>query len=193
MSLVIGIEHEDRVILAGDSAVGIVDHPGEIYSLRHLEKIARCGPYLLGYCDNARIGQVVVHHVDRPEPPESGPLAPFLVREVVPEIRRAVEAAGAAQEGRAVLGPKTVVLVAVRGELYIISADFTVIRSEGFTCIGFGRAAAYPVMDALLAAGIESAHKRVEMTLEIVSGRSPFVAPPFRFLESSSAPCSTQR
>ena len=183
MSLIIGVEEEGRVILAADSAAS-TEERFEFYSLRHLEKIARCGPYLVGYCDNARVGQVLFHHVDWPDPPESGPLASFLVREVVPEIRRAVHAAGAAQEGRTFLGPRTVVLVAARGELYAVGADLAVVRSEGLVCIGSGRSAAYPVMDALLAAGVSSVRERIEMTLETVARRSPNVAPPFRFLET---------
>jgi 20S proteasome alpha/beta subunit len=183
MSLAIGVETKDRVLMGADSAVGILGSPGEIYSLRHLEKIVRCGPYLLGYCDNARVGQVLVHHLSWPEPPDSQPLTSFLIRELVPEIRRTLQDADAAQEGRTILGPDTVLLVAARGELYTINADLTVVRSEGLVCIGCGRHAAYPVMDALQAAGVESARQRIEMTLEIVAGRSPLVRPPFRFLE----------
>ena len=131
MTLVIAIEVPGGVIMAADSAAG---RPEEFYVYRHLAKIARCGPYLVGHCGNARIGQVLNHLV---------PLAPFLIREVMPAVRRALHDAGAAQEGPAILGETTVVLVALGGELYIVGNDLTVVRSEGLTCIGCGRHAAY--------------------------------------------------
>ncbi len=183
MTLVIGNEVPGGVIMAADSAAG---RPEEFYVYRHLEKIACCGPYLIGHCGNARIGQVLHHLIDWPEPPSSGLLAPFLIREVMPVVRRAVQDAGAAQEGRAILGETTVVLVAVGGELYIVGNDLTVVRSEGLACIGCGRHAAYPAMEALRAAGVEPARKRIEMTLEIVARRVPVVEPPFRFLTLSA-------
>ena len=179
MTLVIANEVPGGVIMAADSAAG---KPEEFYVYRHLEKIARCGRYLVGHCGNARIGQVLNHLVEWPEPPSSGPLAPFLIREVIPAIRRALQHAGAAQEGPAILGETTVVLVAVGSELYIVGNDLTVVRSEGLTCIGCGRHAAYPVMEALEAAGVEPAQRRIEMALEIVARRVPVVEPPFRFL-----------
>ncbi len=178
MTLVIGSEVPGGVIMAADSAAG---KPEEFYVYRHLEKIARRGQYLIGHCGNARIGQVLHHLIEWPEPPSSGPLAPFLIREVMPMVRRAVQDAGAAQEGRAILGETTVVLVAVGGELYIVGNDLTVVRSEGLACIGCGRHAAYPAMEALEAAGVEPAIKRIEMALEIVARRVPVVEPPFRF------------
>ena len=154
-----------------------------------MTKIARCGPYLFGYCGNARIGQVLHYLLEWPEPPESGPLAPFFVRMLMPEIRRAVQDAGAAQQGRGILGEATILLVAVRGELYVVDPELTVVRTDGLACIGCGRHAAYPAMEALKAAGVEPARKRIEMALEIVAHRVPVVEPPFRFLES----CATTR
>ncbi len=182
MTTVIAVEEHARVIMGADSAAG---KPEEYYVFRHLEKIARCGRYLIGHCGNARIGQVLHHLVEWPEPPSSGPLAPFLIREVMPEVRRAVQDAGAAQEGRCILGDTTVVLLAVRGELYVVCADLTVIRSDGLACIGCGRHAAYPAMEALELSGVEPARKRIETALEIVARRVPVVEPPFRFLEGT--------
>lgn len=181
MTLIIAVEEDGRVIMGADSAVG---KPEEFYVLSHMEKIAQCGRYLLGHCGNARIGQVLHHLVEWPEPPDSGPLAPFLVQQVMPEVRRAIQDAGAAQQGPAILGDTTVVLMALRGELYVVGADLTVVRTEELACIGCGRHAAYPAMEALKAAGVEPAHKRIEMALEIVARRVPVVEPPFRFLEN---------
>ena len=135
-------------------------------------------------CGSARVGQVLQHCTEWPEPPPSVDLLPFLVREVVPEILRSVRDAGAAEPSDGLyLGKTTVVLLGVRGELYVLASDLTVFRARGPACIGCGRRAAYPVLDALEAASIRPARRRMEMTLDIVARHVPFVAPPFRFLE----------
>lgn len=181
MTLIIAAVEPDRILMAADSAFG---NPEEFYVYPDIPKIARCGPYLVGSCGITRIGQALHHLVEWPEPPESDDLLPFLIREVLPEIRRAVEGAGAAQPGRAFLGDKTVILIGVRRQLFAVGADLAVVRpSGGLACIGRGRHVAYPVMKALKAAGIEPARKRMEMTLEIVAQHVPVVRPPFRLLE----------
>jgi hypothetical protein len=180
MSLIIGKEEPDRVVMGADSAGG---SPEEFYLYPHLPKIALCGQYLVGSCGSARVGQVLQHHVEWPEPPRSADLLPFLVRELVPEIRRTAEEAGIAPERQFFLGAKTVVLLGIRGELYVLCSDLTVFRSRGVACIGCGRHAAYPVMAALQEAGIGSARQQIEMTLDVVARHVPVVGPPFRLLE----------
>jgi hypothetical protein len=181
MSLVISEEEEGRVIMGADSAAGSAE---EIHVYPDLEKIVQRGPYLVGHCGQALVGQAVNVFVEWPEPPKSGELLPFLVREVVPEIRRGVQEAGAVYEGPAILGDKTVLVLALRGQLFVIGSDLFVIKSPGLTCIGAGRPYAYPTMKALKAAGVEPARKRIEMTLKAAAEECPFVRPPFRFLKS---------
>ncbi len=180
MTLIIGKEKQGRIIMAADSAFG---SPEEFYIYPNVSKIARCGPYLVGGCGATRITQTLRHFVEWPEPPESDDLLPFLIREVLPEVRRAVEAVGAGQSGRLFLGDKTALLIGIRGQLYAVGSDLAVIRTHGLACIGCGRHAAYPVMEALERAGIEPARKRIEMTLDIVARHVPVVEPPFRFFE----------
>jgi hypothetical protein len=183
MTLVISTVEAHSVIMGADSASG---SPEESYVCSHLAKIALCGPYLVGWCGAARVGQILHHCVQWPEPADSDDLLPFLVQEVAPEIRRAVKGAGAEYPGRGFLGEKTAVLVGIRGQLYSFGCDLAVVRWDGPICIGCGRHAAYPVLEALKLAGIEPARKRIEMTLDIVARHAPVVEPPFRFLELSS-------
>ena len=183
MTLIIGNEEPGRVILAADSATGT---PEESYTEPHLSKIAFCGGdrYLVGSCGSARVAQVLQHLTEWPEPPTSGDLLPFLIREVVPEILRSVQEASAAEPSNGLyLGKTTVVLLGVRGELYALASDLTVFRARGPACIGCGRRAAYPVLEALEKAGVEPARRRMEMTLDVVARHVPVVQPPFRFLE----------
>lgn len=135
-----------------------------------------------------RFGQVVNLLVEWPEPPRSGELLPFLAREVVPEIRRAVQDAGAAQDGREILGNQTVLLVGLLGQLFIVARDLYVVPSPGPSCIGSGRHHGYGAMHALKAAGVEPAQKRIEMALEAAADYSLCVRPPFRILETVGNP-----
>ncbi len=181
MTLVIAQEEAERVIMGADSAAGSLE---EVHTFPNLEKIVRRGPYLVGHCGNGLVGQVVNLLVEWPKPPTSGDILPFFAREIVPEIRRAVQDAGAAQEGRGILGDKTVLLIGLRGQLFIVAADLNVIRSPGLSCIGAGRHHGYAAMHALKAAGIEPATKRIEMALQAAAEYSLYVRPPFRILET---------
>lgn len=182
MTLVIAQQEAGRVIMGADSAAGSTD---EIHTYPDLEKIFRRGPYLVGVCGSWLICQVVNYLVEWPEPPDSGDLLPFLFGEVVPEIRRAVKAADALHGAPTFLGDKTVLLVGLRGQLFIITSDLSVVRSAGLSCIGSARQYGYAAMHALKAAKIKSARRRIEMALETAAEFSNFVRPPFRILESS--------
>jgi hypothetical protein len=179
MTLVLGAEEAQQIVMGADSVAGDAD---ELYSYPGLEKIFERGPYLVGCCGFARVGQVLQHLVEWPDPPTKGELMPFLVHELVPEIRRAVEDAGAATEGRSFLGEKTVLLIGLQGQLWCMGSDLLVIRTHGVACIGSGRHRAYPTMHALQAAGVEPAQKRIAMTLEATAAYTARVGPPFRFL-----------
>jgi ATP-dependent protease HslVU (ClpYQ) peptidase subunit len=182
MSLVISTEEAGHVLMGADSAAGSAE---EVHVFPDLEKIIRRGPYLVGHCGRALVGQALSVLAKWPEPPKRGEeLLPFLVREVVPEIRRAVRDAGAAAEGPGILGDKTVLLVGLHGQLFAVGADLFVVKAPGLFCIGAGRPYAYPTMKALKAAGVEPARKRIEMTLKAAAEECPLVRPPFRFLES---------
>lgn len=185
MTLVIAEKEAGRVIMGADSAAGGRE---EIHTYPDIEKVVRRGPYLVGHCGSGRIGQVVNLLVEWPDPPQSGALLPFLVREVVPRIRRAVRDAGAAREGVAILGEKTVLLVGLHGQLLAIGCDLNVLDLSGPACIGAGRHHGYGAMHALKAAGVEPARKRVEMALRAAADDSLYVRPPFHILETPGDP-----
>ena len=105
---------------------------------------------------------------------------------MAPAILLAAQAAGIEPAQGLFLGDRTVVQIGVRGELYVMGSDLVVFRSRGLSCIGYGRHAGYPVMEALDRAGVGPARRQIEMTLEIVAQHVPVVAPPFRFLEQSA-------
>ena len=115
MSVVIAVSDGETIEAGADSAVG---SPEEIYELLEPKVFVR-GDYLIGYCGSLRIGQILRYQTELPEPPPDGNLTAFLVQEVVPEIQRAVEVAGAAGKDH-FLPNKTVILLGCRGGLWSI-------------------------------------------------------------------------
>ena len=177
MTCVVATIDGNTIQAGSDTAIG---HFEEIYDMAEHKVFIR-GSYLIGFCGSARVGQILQYKVELPAPPDEEDLTPFLVQEIVPRIRQAVEAEGSANEGRNFLGDKTVVLMGCRSQLWCILADTTVVETVPFAAIGSGRHHAYGALHALEAAGVEPARERLEWALGAAAEFSPMVRRPFRF------------
>jgi len=178
MTLIVTEKDPDRIVMGADSALGAAD---EVYTCPNTQKIFRADSYLVGVCGSTRISQIL-QFMRWPNPPDAID-DPFIVRNIVPAIREAAHDGGALLNGHAVLGERTVITVAVHGEIIVLGCDLAMVRLNGPVCIGSGRHAAYATMRALKAAGVEPARRRIELTLEAVAEYSLYVRPPFRVLE----------
>jgi ATP-dependent protease HslVU (ClpYQ) peptidase subunit len=181
MTIVLAETEDQTVTFAADSAGSWGD---EIYTI-DLPKAFTLGPYLFGYCGSYRIGQVLRHCLELPEPPASDP-EKFLVREVVPILRQAVVDQGAAADGRFFLGEKTTILVAFRGRIWSIGTDLAVFPELSYAAIGSGRLRAYGALHALNAAGVEPARRRLELALTATAEHTANVRPPWHFASGAS-------
>jgi len=121
MTVVLADTQDETLIFAADSAASNGD---EIYTV-DTPKVFALGSYLFGYTGSYRIGQILRHYVELPEPPERE-AERFLVREVVPILRAAVLEQGAAGPGQDFLGEKTALLVGFRSRIWCIGTDLTV-------------------------------------------------------------------
>lgn len=176
MTVVLAETEGRSIIFAADSAGAKGD---EIYTIG-LPKVFALGPYLFGYTGSYRIGQILRHYVELPDPPEIHPER-FLVREAVPILRQAVNDQGAALHGPGFLGEKTAILVAFHGRIWCIGTDLTVLPETSYAAIGSGRLRAYGALHALNAAGVEPARKRLELTLAATAEYTANVRPPWHF------------
>ena len=185
MTLVLAMVDDQGNIHAGaDSAIG---GENEIYEF-HEPKVFIKGPYLLGYCQSARLGQVLRYHFDAPEPPPGEEdLNGFMVATFVPALRHVLEAHGAMTPGLAEMPQGSVVLVGYRGQLWCIATNLTVTQMTPRAAIGSGRNHAYGALHALMASGAESPGRIIELAMEAASKHAPHVRPPFRFLEMPAA------
>ncbi len=185
MTCVVGITDGDKITLGADSAIGQGD---EIYAFDSMRKIFAHGPYLLGFCGLARVGQILRFQADLPEPAAAAELEPFIVRELVPAIRQAVTSEGVEGPGRLILGERTTLLLGCQGQLWSIGADLMAVRETSFAAIGSGRLRAYGALYALDKAGLESDQRRLELALEAAAAYTSTVRPPWHFISSASAP-----
>jgi hypothetical protein len=181
MSCIVGITDGKTVTFGADSAGGLGD---EIYTLDVHKAFAR-GPYLFGVCGSMRVGQVLRFKAELPEPPATD-LEPFLVRELVPAIRRALTEEGVAGSGTEILGDKTAILLGCRGQLWTICQDLTLVREAPYAAIGSGRLRAYGALHALHASSVEPARRLLEMALAAAAAYTSNVRPPWHFVSGGS-------
>jgi len=184
VSIVLGDTEKGSLVFAADSAGATGD---EIYTI-DTPKVFALGSYLLGYCGSYRVGQVLRHHLELPEPPAGDPER-FLVREVVPILRETVaaqcgvaDASAASGPIRRHLGEKTALLVGFRGRIWCVGPDLTVTPEPAYAAIGSGRLRAYGALHALHAAGVGPVGRRLELALEATFAFTANVRPPWRFV-----------
>jgi hypothetical protein len=187
MTCAIAVVEGEDIEAGADSALC---GPEEIYQMQE-DKVFVRGPYLIGYCGRARIGQILRYRLDFPDPPDDGDLTSFLIRGLASAIRRAVEAEGAAGRGRDLLGEKTVLILGCRARLWCIQPDLSIAETTPFAAIGSGRHKAYGALHSLTAADVQPARRRIELALEAAAQFTPSVRPPFRFVTLKST-CTGQ-
>lgn len=177
-----GIE-KGMVLLGGDCA-GVV-RGQEIYSLRNA-KVFRKGVYVLGYTTSFRLGQIVRHGVELPDPPPAEPadeviLEAFLATTWVDALRQALRQHGF----EPTLGEAGSLVVGVRGALFVIGKDFQVLAGRApYVAVGSGRHLAYGALAALETAAPElPLETRGRIALEAAERFSPEVRGPFGWVE----------
>lgn len=133
MTCVVGVVGPDHVVIAGDSAA--VD--GDEVSTGPV-KVFRRGPYIIGYCESFRVGQVIRYRTKFSEQ-KCDDLVEHLATVFVDELRTALHKAGAtsSSDPDELAGP---LLVGHRsGRLFTIDTDYGVHEAvDGYAAIGCG-------------------------------------------------------
>lgn len=189
MTCIVAVTDGRRVVMGGDSAgVTGIGLDCELYSLANA-KVFRTGPYAIGFTTAYRIGQILRYHVTWPEPPtRPEAFEGFLVTEVVPEVRRALETGGAmrTENGQTRGGH---FLLAWGGQLFGILEDFCVVRPHlPYAAIGAGKQAAYGALEILADQPALSLENRVQRALEVAQTYNPWVRAPFCLVSTDDPP-----
>lgn len=181
MTAIVGIAERGQVWMGSDSAG--VSGSGFVLTVRTSPKVFRVGPYIMGYTDSFRMGQVLQHGMKPPTPPRRGDLERFLVTEWVDALRAALKAAGWAttrdgQEGAGLF------LLGVRGRLFYIGSDYQVGESaDGYDAVGCG---SEPARGSLFATAGAKPETRILTALKAAQRFSAGVRGPFHIVRSGS-------
>lgn len=170
MTCIVGLEHDGSVTIGADSAA--VDEMR--ISARVDPKVFRVGPYLIGFTDSFRMGQLLRFTLDVPE--QSSTVSDFehLCTVFADSVRTCLRDGGVARDDH---GEESggVFLVGYRGALYCLDSDFHIGRSlVGYDAIGCGSEFAL----GSLATSTGSPQKRILKALEVATLHSAGVCAP---------------
>lgn len=176
MTVVVGLAHDGRVVIGADAAAVADDH---LTRYTH-PKVFHLGPYLIGFADSFRAGQIIQYRLRVPEQ-RCDDDHEHLCTVFVDELRKTLHKAGALKHGDGDEA-SAVLLVGYRGHLYEIDTDLHVGRSvDGFEAIGIGA----PYALGSLHAPIDGTPAyRVGLALSAAATYSTAVSPPFTILDN---------
>ena len=164
VTCIVGIEHDGRVTLGGDSAVTDED-TGEIWIQRD-PKVFRVGSYVIGVSGSNYVADILRYRFDPPAPEDS--LDRFMRCEFIPVVRKALEDAGhKTSENKdgddEDTGADFSALVGVCGKLYGIDDDLAVHSPrQSFHAVGDGSQPARTMMQTLHGATLTPEQKLTE-------------------------------
>lgn len=170
MTCIVGLQHDGKVTIGGDSA-GVA---GYSITVRADTKVFTVGPYLMGFTTSFRMGQLL-HHTFKPKPPK-GNLDRFMVAEFIPGIMDCLETGGwlSTENGRREGGT---FLVGVHGRLFSVHDDFQVGSPvDGYESVGCGDEIA---LGSLHSTTGKPPRARVKAALTAAAHHSAGVTPPF--------------
>ena len=172
MTCIIGIAHEGKVYIGGDSMAS----NGWNRHSTALRKVFRVGEFLIGYTTSFRMGQILQYHLSVPHQQDGISDERYMVVDFVEAVRTCLKEKGYAkvsnnqEEGGSFL-------VGYKGVLYQVDSDFQVNHYlNGMAACGSGESYA---LGALLALENLSPKKRILKSLEISAQLAATVCEPF--------------
>ena len=177
MTTIVAIQYADRVIMGADSLT-----TGERkYSHPTIAKISKRSNYLIGGSGLAEACDIAQHiwNPPRPTAEDKKDLYHFMIAKVIPSLKKCFKDNQydwqAKEDG--VRDPNFAFLIAVGGQVFDVSDDFSVMLDEsGIYGVGHG---------ASLAIGAIYAGANIEKALEIAAKIDPYTAAPFTIFEQS--------
>jgi hypothetical protein len=181
VTVIVGLVHDGRVLLGGDSA-GV---SGYDLTIRTDPKVFTTGAYVLGFTTSFRMGQLLRWSLQPPAPPEAGDLDRFLCTTWVDAVRDCLKLGGwAKKDNEQETGGKF--LVGVTGRLFVVDSDYQIGEpADGYAACGCGEDVALGALAAT--AGIDDPEERVRLALAAAERHNAGVRGPFRLVWSEAA------
>ncbi|MBH1937403.1 hypothetical protein I5Q34_24570 [Streptomyces sp. AV19] len=181
MTVIVGLVHDGRVHLGGDSAgVG-----GYRLTVRQDPKVFRNGPYAMGFTTSFRMGQLLHHAFKAPKP--KGDLDRFMTTVFVDKLRTCLKDGGWARKDSEQEEGGTF-LVGVYGRLFAVYGDYQIAEpADGYAAVGCGDEFALGALHATAGMGLEP-RKRLTLALAAAGYHSAGVSAPFTYVTARKPP-----
>ncbi|MFG2589063.1 hypothetical protein [Streptomyces sp. NPDC048438] len=177
MTVIVGLVQQGRVHLAGDSAGA----SGYQLTVRRDPKVFRNGPYVMGFTDSFRMGQLLHHALQAPHP--TGNLDRFMVTTFVDALRTCLKDGGWARKDSEQEEAGTF-LVGIRDRLFTVYSDYQVGEpADGYAAVGCGGELALGALHATASLGLRP-RQRLTAALAAADHHSAGVSAPYAFTKT---------
>lgn len=178
MTCIVGITDGHTVTIGGDSA----GSDGWHVAVRSDSKVFQVGPYLMGFTNSFRMGQLLRYSLSVGEP-DTWDVDRFMATTFIDAVRTCLTEGGFArmEEGREEGGQ---FLVGIHGRLYVIDSDYQIGHTvAGYDAVGSGYMIALGSLHSTAKTSI-STHDRAVMALEAAVELTGSVRPPFTVMQA---------
>lgn len=174
MTVIVAAEAANVVVMGADSFSGNSSH----FHRTKTAKLFRRGRLLIGCSTDWRFTQLMRWKLAPPQPHRDQPIEEYMATVLADAIRSCLSENGyTTKKDEHEQGGSA--LIALRGELYKLQADFDLTRSaDGYTAIGAGVDLALGALALSHKLG-DPASVAVDEALAATARHSPWVAPPF--------------
>ena len=176
MTCIIGLEHEGKVYVGGDSATG----NGWGLRTAAMPKVFRLGELLVGFTDTWRFGQLIQYSLTLPQRDGEDSDERYLIATVIPALHTTLKDHGyvTTEDSRESGGSA---IVGYRGRVYELSPNFGLTTfADKFAAVGVGWMFAE---GAMLALEQLPPKERILKALDIVGRCADGVLPPYGVME----------
>lgn len=169
MTCIVGLEYDGKVLIGGD-----IQGTGHNNKVIHTQpKVFNKNGMIFGYTTSYRFGQLIEHCLPAPVIPEDvNEIYRWLITTIVPSIRRTLKDAEYDAGGNCLMG--------VRGQLWELQNDFSVLRStKGYGAVGSGYEYAtgsmFTQMTTIPPRSLEEAQRMIATAIVTAGNFSPSV------------------
>jgi len=179
MTVIIGLEQDDKVYIGGDG----VASAGSLTNKITNPKVFIKKPMIIGFCHSLRMGQLLRYSLKIPPHPHGKDAFDYLTTNFISAVQSVL-----AKNGFFDLDPAKIMscfpfLVGYRGKIYEVNGDFGFIKYEKKYCaIGAGTELALGSLHSTETL-IKNPEKRIIMALEAASSFEASVGPPFTIVK----------
>jgi ATP-dependent protease HslVU (ClpYQ) peptidase subunit len=134
LTLIIGLVHDGKAYLAGDT----IASNGYTYHNTVQPKVFKNGVLYMGYTDSFRMGQLLEHNLSVPARTVGQELLPWLVCSLVPAVRTCLTQGGYAQNSSGNERGGNFLIVAEH-RIFEMQGEYSVLeRTDGYAAVGSG-------------------------------------------------------